>query len=86
MIKKYRIFFDKIYSLLFKKRIKYHDVSKFLNENDLFFDIGAHLGDKSKELIKNKINFVLVEPQPECLKVLRNSKNYLVWDIKQQVL
>ena len=71
MIKKYRIFFDKIYSLLFKKRIKYHDVSKFLNENDLFFDIGAHLGDKSKELIKNKINVVLVEPQPECLKVLR---------------
>ena len=71
MIKKNITFFNKIYSLLFKRKIKYHDVSKFLNENDLFFDIGAHLGDKSKELIKNKINVVMIEPQPECIRVLR---------------
>ena len=80
MIKKNIIFFNKIYSLLFKRKIKYHDVSKFLNENDLFFDIGAHLGDKSKELIKNKINVVMIEPQPECIRVLRElySSNPLV--------
>jgi len=60
---------------LFKKKIKYHEVSKLLKSGDLFFDIGAHLGDKSKELIKNNIKTVMVEPQPECLKEL--NKLYL---------
>ena len=69
MIHKYKILFEKIYSLLFKRKIKYHDVSNFLSAHDLFFDVGAHLGDKSKELIKNKIKVVMIEPQPECLKV-----------------
>ena len=80
MIQKYKILFKKIYSLLFKRKIKYHDVSNFLSANDLFFDVGAHLGDKSKELIKNKIKVVMIEPQPECLKVLKElySKNPLV--------
>ena len=41
-----------LFKKLFKRRIRYHDVKKFLNTNDLFFDVGAHLGDKSKELIK----------------------------------
>ena len=60
-----------LFKKLFKRRIRYHDVKKFLNTNDLFFDVGAHLGDKSKELIKNKINVVMIEPQPECLKELK---------------
>ncbi len=55
----------------FKKKMRYHDVSKFLKPNDLFFDVGAHIGEKSKELIKNKINVVMVEPQPECLEQLK---------------
>ena len=63
-------FIKKIITLLIKKKIKYHDVSKFLNTNDLFFDVGAHLGEKSKELIKNNINVVMIEPQPKCLKQL----------------
>jgi FkbM family methyltransferase len=67
----YKTYFKKISSFLFKKKLKYHDVSKFLNTNDIFFDVGAHLGDKSKELIKKEINVVMIEPQPECLKVLR---------------
>jgi FkbM family methyltransferase len=70
MITKYKTYIKKFISLLFKKKIKYHDVSKFLNTNDLFFDVGAHLGEKSKELIKNNINVVMIEPQPECLKQL----------------
>ena len=80
MNNKYKIYFKKIYSFLFKKKIKYHDVSKFLDTNDLFFDVGAHLGDKSKELLKNGINVVMIEPQPECLKVLRKlySENQFV--------
>ena len=65
---------------LFKKKIKYHEVSKFLKPNDLFFDVGAHMGDKSKELIKNNINVVMIEPQPICLDHLKKmySDNSLV--------
>ena len=70
MIIKYKTYIKKLLSLLINKKIKYHDVSKFLNTNDLFFDVGAHLGEKSKELIKNHINVVMIEPQPECLKQL----------------
>ena len=51
MITKYKTYIKKFVSLLLKKKIKYHEVSKFLNTNDLFFDVGAHLGEKSKELI-----------------------------------
>ena len=57
---------------LFKKKIKYHEISRLLKPGDLFFDIGAHLGDKSKELIKNNINVVMVEPQPNCLKKINH--------------
>lgn len=80
MINKLRTLFKKMTSFFFHKRIKYHDVKKFLKKNDLFFDVGAHMGEKSKELIRNKINVVMIEPQPECLKFLRKlySNNPLV--------
>jgi FkbM family methyltransferase len=60
--------------------MKYHDAKRFLDKGDLFFDVGAHFGDKSKELIKNKINVVMIEPQPECLRELKRlySKNPFV--------
>ena len=67
----YKTYLKKFLHSYLKKKIKYHDVSKFLNTNDLFFDVGAHLGEKSKELIKNNINVVMIEPQPECLKQLK---------------
>ena len=69
-----------LFTKLFKKKIKYHEISKFLKPNDLFFDIGAHIGDKSKELIKNNIKVVMVEPQPFCLDQLNKlySENPLV--------
>ena len=64
----------------FKKKIKYHEVSQLLKPHDLFFDVGAHMGDKSKELIKNNINVVMFEPQPKCLEQLNKlySNNSLV--------
>ena len=70
MISKYKNYIKEFITIFFKNKIKYHDVSKFLKTNDLFFDVGAHLGEKSKELIKNNINVVMIEPQPECLKQL----------------
>ena len=71
MLNEYMNFLKKIRSFFFHKRVRYHDIKKFLNPGDLFFDVGAHLGSKSKELIKNKINVIMIEPQPECLKELR---------------
>ena len=61
----------KFNSYIFKKKIKYHDIKNFLNKGDLIFDVGAHFADKSKELIKNKINVVMIEPQPKCLAELK---------------
>ena len=70
MINKYMKYLKNIKSFFFHKRIRYHDIKKFLNPGDLVFDVGAHLGEKSKELIKNNINVVMIEPQPKCLKQL----------------
>tara|TARA_B100001057_G_scaffold251150_1_gene251357 strand:- start:3617 stop:4297 length:681 start_codon:yes stop_codon:yes gene_type:complete len=54
----------------FKKR-KSHDVIKLLNSGDLFFDIGAHLGDKSKQFLRKNLEIIMVEPLPECIKHLK---------------
>ena len=36
------------------KRKKYHEILKLINRGDLYFDIGAHLGEKSKPFIEKK--------------------------------
>ncbi len=59
----------------FKKK-KSHDVLKLLNSDDLFFDIGAHLGEKSKKILNKDLKIVMLEPLPQCVKQLReNFKN-----------
>ena len=50
---------------------KLHEVYKTTN-NNIIFDIGAHKGDKSKKLINFFSKIVLVEPQPECIKILKS--------------
>ena len=58
------------------KRNKSHDVLKLLNSGDLFFDIGAHLGEKSKKFLDKNLKIVMLEPLPQCVKQLReNFKN-----------
>lgn len=54
----------------FKKK-KSHDVLKLLNPGDLFFDIGAHLGEKSKKLLDKNLKIVMLEPLPQCVKQLK---------------
>ena len=63
----------------FKKR-KNHEILKLINKGDLYFDIGAHLGEKSKPFIKKKIRTIMVEPLPVCVKTLKRlySKNSIV--------
>ena len=80
MLSGYMKYLKDFKSFFFNDKIKYHDVKKLLSPGDLFFDVGAHIGSKSKELIKDKLNVVMIEPQPECLKKLRKlySHNPLV--------
>ena len=51
-----------------------------MNKGDLYFDIGAHLGEKSKPFIEKKIRTIMVEPLPVCVKTLKRlySKNSIV--------
>ncbi len=62
------------------KRKKNHEILKLINEGDLYFDIGAHLGEKSKPFIEKKIRTIMVEPLPLCVKNLKQlySKNPIV--------
>ena len=62
------------------KRTKSHEILKLINKGDLYFDIGAHLGEKSKPFIEKKIRTIMVEPLPICVKTLKRlySKNSIV--------
>jgi len=62
------------------KRTKSHEILKLINKGDLYFDIGAHLGEKSKPFIEKKIRTIMVEPLPICVKTLKKlySKNSIV--------
>ena len=46
--------------------------SQFINQNDLCFDIGAHLGNRTDawDLLGAKV--IALEPQPQCMTYLRN--------------
>ena len=63
----------------FLKKKKPHDVAKLLNNGDLFFDIGAHLGEKSKQFLRKNLRTIMLEPLPECVEHLKlvfsNNKN-----------
>ena len=63
----------------FFKKKKSHDVLKLLNSGDLFFDIGAHLGEKSKKILDKNLKIVMLEPLPQCVKqlkeIFKNNKN-----------
>ena len=61
MISFFKSFFNK----------KSHDVTKLLNSGDLFFDIGAHLGSKSKQFLDKDLKAIMVEPLPKCVEQLK---------------
>lgn len=51
-----------------ERRIFY---SKFINKNDLCFDIGANVGNRVTPLLKIGAKIIAVEPQKSCYKILR---------------
>lgn len=56
---------------LFFKKKKNHDVVKLLNKGDLFFDVGAHVGDKSQQFLNKKLKVLMIEPLPKCVEQLK---------------
>ena len=71
----------------FFKKKKSHDVAKLLNSGDLFFDIGAHLGNKSKQFLDKNLKTVMIEPLPQCIEQLRiNFKNNKNIEILQKAV
>src|ERR671916_3168553 len=44
---------------------------EFLGSGDLAFDIGAHVGGRVRTWRRLGARVVAVEPQPDCLRVLR---------------
>ena len=62
-------YFLKKYFLI--KKYKLHDIFKLINKEEIIFDIGAHSGEKSKNLLKICSKLILVEPQPEYVKILK---------------
>ncbi len=53
------------------KKNKLHEVYTLINKDNIIFDIGAHIGGKSEKLTKFYSNLILVEPQPNCVKILQ---------------
>ncbi|MFN6946605.1 MAG: FkbM family methyltransferase [Cytophagaceae bacterium] len=55
--------------------------SKFVNEGDLCFDVGAHMGSRVDVLLKCKARIVAIEPYKPCydyLKLKYNNKIFLI--------
>jgi len=42
-----------------------------IHQNDLVFDIGAHIGKKTSEYLRKGARIVCFEPQPDCCQKLR---------------
>lgn len=59
-----------IFKIYKKMKVHKHCINKFLSASDIVFDIGAHIGDKSKFFIKRGIKVIMVEPLPLCLEEL----------------
>jgi FkbM family methyltransferase len=51
------------------KQLKFY--SQFIRENDLCFDVGANVGDKTEIFLKLGAAVVAVEPQESCWRVLK---------------
>lgn len=72
--------YNTLYNTSKKMQPQEHEVIQFLSPGDLFFDIGAHTGEKSKPFINKNFEVVMVEPQPKCIEELQRlySNNPLV--------
>jgi FkbM family methyltransferase len=54
-----------------KKREMINFYKKFINENDLCFDIGANIGERTEIFLKIGAETVSIEPQTGCIELLK---------------
>ena len=54
----------------FIRKNKLHEVYTLIDKKSIIFDIGAHTGGKSEKLTKFYSGLILVEPQPNCVRIL----------------
>jgi FkbM family methyltransferase len=55
----------------FRRRRLTRFYAQFIQSGDLCFDIGAHVGSRLRAWIPLGARIVAVEPQPECMRLLR---------------
>jgi FkbM family methyltransferase len=48
----------------------FHKIINYFMPGDIYFDLGAHKGDKADPFIHKGYKCILVEPQPELIKIL----------------
>ena len=63
-----KIFISKKKRELSAKRKKFYQ--QFLTPNDIYFDVGANMGNRIEPIINEDIKIVAIEPQPKCIKRL----------------
>ncbi len=62
----------KIHTSKFIKGEIMHDITNFFAPGDIYFDVGTHKGDKADYFLGKGYECILIEPQPELVKHLRN--------------
>jgi len=70
----YLIYLNYVFPSTEEKTIKSKRLSfyqQFLNQGSIYFDIGANFGNRIEPLIHENFNIVAVEPQAECVKLLK---------------
>jgi len=71
IFRSYLMYYAKPFGL---RRLK-HFYGNFVKEGDLCFDIGAHLGNRSKVFRDLGAKVIAVEPQPACIDFLEKQFN-----------
>ena len=55
---------------------------KLINPNDLVFDIGANIGNRVESFLKCGARVVAIEPQPDCVNILKENLSEEYWNTK----
>lgn len=75
VVKRYRVFkTGNIWTKHDQRSLDFY--SRFISPGDLVFDVGAHIGNKSKIFLKLGANVIAVEPQDECIRYLESNFGY----------
>ena len=71
--RKWKVSNDSLEKKLFPQRIAFY--KQFINSNDLVFDVGANVGNRTEVFLKCNARVVAVEPQPDCIEILQKKFN-----------